>query len=50
MFLTGFNLLIPENKQGNITAEECVDILRTLNLKSFESEYKVLLMWIPEDI
>lgn len=37
-----------ENKQGNITAEECVDILRTLNLKSFESEYKVLLMWMPE--
>lgn len=37
-----------ENKQGNITAEECADILRTLNLKSFESEYKVLLMWMPE--
>ncbi len=37
-----------ENKQGNITAHECNDIIRKLNLKSFESEYKVLLMWLPE--
>jgi len=37
-----------ENKQGNITAHECNDIIRKLNLKSFESEYKVLLMWMPE--
>jgi len=37
-----------ENKQGNITAHECNDILRKLNLKSFESEYKVLIMWMPE--
>ena len=37
-----------ENKQGNITALECNDIIRTLNLKSFESEYKVLILWMPE--
>jgi DNA polymerase III subunit delta' len=37
-----------ENKQGNITAEECNDIIRRLSLKTFESEYKVLLMWMPE--
>jgi DNA polymerase-3 subunit delta' len=37
-----------ENKQGNITAEECNDIIRQLSLKSFESEYKILLMWMPE--
>ena len=37
-----------ENKQGNITANECNDIIRKLNLKSFESEYKILLMWLPE--
>lgn len=37
-----------ENKQGNITAHECTDIIRKLNLKSFESEYKVLVMWMPE--
>lgn len=37
-----------ENKQGNITAYECTDIIRKLNLKSFESTYKILLMWLPE--
>lgn len=37
-----------ENKQGNITAEECNDILRKLSLKSFESRYKVLVLWMPE--
>lgn len=37
-----------ENKQGNITAEECNDIIRKLSLKSFESDYKILLMWMPE--
>ena len=37
-----------ENKQGNITAHECNDIIRKLNLKSFESTYKILLMWMPE--
>ena len=36
------------NKQGNITRHECYDILRKLSLKSFESEYKVLIMWMPE--
>src|SRR5206468_6569773 len=29
-----------ENKQGNITAQECNDIIRKLSLKSFESGYK----------
>jgi len=37
-----------ENKQGNITAEECNDINRKISLKSFESEYKILLIWMPE--
>ena len=37
-----------ENKQGNITANECNDINRKLSLKSFESEYKILIMWMPE--
>ena len=37
-----------ENKQGNITAEECNDIIHKLNLKSFESPYKILVMWMPE--
>jgi DNA polymerase-3 subunit delta' len=37
-----------ENKQGNITSYECEDILRKLNLKSFESGYKILIQWMPE--
>jgi DNA polymerase-3 subunit delta' len=37
-----------ENKQGNITAQECNDINRKLSLKSFESGYKILLLWMPE--
>jgi DNA polymerase-3 subunit delta' len=37
-----------ENKQGNITANECNDIIRKLSLKSFESEYKILVLWMPE--
>jgi DNA polymerase-3 subunit delta' len=37
-----------ENKQGNITAQECNDIIHKLSLKSFESGYKILIMWMPE--
>jgi DNA polymerase III subunit delta' len=37
-----------ENKQGNITANECNEINRKLSLKSFESGYKILVMWMPE--
>ena len=37
-----------ENKQGNITAEECNQINHKLSLKSFESSYKILIMWMPE--
>lgn len=37
-----------DNKQGNITAEECNDINRKISLKSFESDYKVLVIWMPE--
>lgn len=37
-----------ENKQGNITADECNDINRKISLKSFESLYKILIIWMPE--
>ena len=37
-----------ENKQGNITARECEEIIRKITLKSFEAEYKFLIMWMPE--
>jgi DNA polymerase III subunit delta' len=38
------------NKQGNITAAECNDIIRKISLKSFESEYKILILWMPENL
>lgn len=37
-----------ENKQGNITREECGNILRKLSLKIFEGNYKIMLIWLPE--
>ena len=37
-----------ENKQGNITAQECNEIIHKLSLKSFESGYKILILWMPE--
>lgn len=38
----------PVNKQGNITVYECDDISHKLSLKSFEGDYKILIMWMPE--
>jgi DNA polymerase-3 subunit delta' len=34
-----------ENKQGNISVEEARGILRKLSVKSYEGEYKILLIW-----
>lgn len=36
------------NKQGNISVAECEDIIQKLSLKPFESDYKILIMWMPE--
>lgn len=36
------------NKQGNITADECRDIIRKLSLKSYEATFKTLIVWMPE--
>lgn len=37
-----------ENKQGNITAEECREIIESVNLKSYEGGAKVQIIWRPE--
>ncbi len=37
-----------ENKQGNIPAEECREIIEKLYLKSYEGGKKVQIMWRPE--
>jgi DNA polymerase-3 subunit delta' len=36
------------NKQGNITSEECRDIISGLGLKSYEAKYKTQIIWQPE--
>jgi DNA polymerase-3 subunit delta' len=37
-----------ENKQGNITAEECRHIIDELSLKAYEGGIKIQIMWRPE--
>ncbi|HYH56417.1 MAG TPA: hypothetical protein VD772_07385, partial [Anseongella sp.] len=37
-----------ENKQPNINIAECHSIIQRLSLKPFESEFKVLIIWLPE--
>jgi DNA polymerase-3 subunit delta' len=44
----GAKIESPINKQGNITVHECDDISRKLSLKAFESDTKILIMWMPE--
>jgi DNA polymerase III subunit delta' len=40
--------LSADNKQANINIAEAHSIISKLSLKPFESEYKVLIMWLPE--
>ncbi len=37
-----------ENKQGIINKKESEEITRKLNLKSFESRFKIMIIWMPE--
>ncbi|MFN8255321.1 MAG: DNA polymerase III subunit delta [Bacteroidales bacterium] len=37
-----------ENSQAGIFAQESNEILRKLSLKTFESEYKIMIIWLPE--
>lgn len=37
-----------ENKQGLISARESKQIIKKLSFKSFESDYKTLIIWLPE--
>lgn len=37
-----------ENKQGNISADECRAIIEKLNLKSYEGGKKIMIIWRPE--
>lgn len=37
-----------ESNQGNITKDECVNIVRKVSLKAFMGKQKILVMWLPE--
>jgi DNA polymerase-3 subunit delta' len=37
-----------ENKQGIISVNEADNILSKLSYKSFESDYKIMIVWLPE--
>lgn len=63
-FVTEFRAMIIENtyfsmqqwyarisedqKQGLIYSNESEEILRKLNLKTYESDYKIMIIWLPE--
>jgi DNA polymerase-3 subunit delta' len=37
-----------ENKQGSIIKRESEEIMKKLQLKSYESDFKVMIIWMPE--
>ncbi len=37
-----------ENSQGMIYAKESNEIIKKLNLKTYEAEYKIMIIWLPE--
>lgn len=39
-----------ENKQGIINAADCNEVIKTLSLKSYESEYKIMVIWMVEKL
>lgn len=43
-----FEAIDGDNKKPNINIKECRNIIRKLSLKPYESDYKVLIMWLPE--
>jgi DNA polymerase III subunit delta' len=45
-----YELIGIENKQGNIGNNEAYEILRKLSLKSYESDYKIMIIWMPEKL
>ncbi|MFW5892128.1 MAG: ATP-binding protein [Bacteroidota bacterium] len=43
-----YNFIGMENKQGIINSEDCNEIIRVLGYKSFESKYKIVIIWMIE--
>lgn len=47
-FQSWFREMQVENRQGIITVSESESILRKLSLKTYEAEYKIMILWLPE--
>ncbi|MGN0032675.1 MAG: ATP-binding protein [Candidatus Limimorpha sp.] len=45
-----FDKLEVENKQGIINVRDASTIIRKLSFKSYESEFKVVILWMPEKL
>lgn len=45
-----YEIMGAENKQGFISRAESSTVLRKLSLKSYESDYKVLILWLAEKL
>lgn len=43
-----FDQIRVDNAQGMIYSHQSEEIIRKLNLKSYESEYKIMIIWLPE--
>ena len=43
-----FNFIGSDNSQGIIFARESEEIIRKLNLKAYESDFKIMIVWLPE--
>jgi DNA polymerase III subunit delta' len=43
-----YNHIQIENKQGIINAEDCNEIVKVLGYKAYESEFKVVIIWMVE--
>src|ERR1035437_391100 len=39
-----------ENKAGIISADESNELVRIMNLKTYESKYKIAIIWLPEKL
>jgi DNA polymerase-3 subunit delta' len=48
--LAWYEMIGLENKQGIINADDCLEIISTLSYKSYESEYKVMILWMVEKL
>ena len=42
------NILGIENQQAGIFAQESTEIIKKLNFKPYESEFKIMIIWMPE--